>query len=107
MRNPSLVGLLVGVALLVLSWDRGFAQEPKPRSIITGDALDVLSVAFSPDGKTLASCGRAATIKLWDVATGKNTAALQADSGDLWSVAFSPDGKLLASPGGKDRGVLL
>jgi len=47
------------------------AQEPKLRDTFKGHTGFVLSVAFSPDGKTLASGGLDNTIKLWDVKPGK------------------------------------
>jgi WD40 repeat protein len=56
-------------------------------------------VAFSPDGKTLASGSDDNTIKLWDVATGKEQATLKGHTAWVASVAFSPDGKTLASGG--------
>jgi hypothetical protein len=62
----------------------------------------VNSVAFSPDGAVLASGHRHQAVKLWDLATGKNTATL-AHQGAVYSVAFSPDGKLLAAGGGGER----
>ena len=58
----------------------------------------VISIAFSPDGKMLASTGRGffderRAVKLWDVATGENITTLAIASG---TVSFSPDGTLLA-----------
>ena len=60
----------------------------------------MFSVAFSPDGKTLASGSEDETIKLWDVATGKEQATLKGHTHAVCSVAFSPDGKTLASGSG-------
>jgi WD40 repeat protein len=58
----------------------------------------VLSVAFSPDGRLLASGSwDDGTIKLWDVATGSLVRTLSGHTGAVNSVAFSPDGRLLAS----------
>ena len=59
-------------------------------------------VAFSADGKTLASVSDSGAIKLWDAATGKNTASLAGHADEVLSVVFSPDGKMLAL-GGEDR----
>jgi WD40 repeat protein len=64
----------------------------------------VESVAFSPNGKLLASGSRDETIKLWDVKTGKELATLKGEWGTVLSVVFSPNGKLLAS--GHDRHVV-
>lgn len=57
----------------------------------------VKSVAFSPDGKTLASGGGDNVIHLWDVETGKSKIALIGHTHWVFSLAFSPDGKVLAS----------
>jgi RNA polymerase sigma factor (sigma-70 family) len=56
-----------------------------------------LPVAFTPDGKTLATRGPDMTIHLWDPATGKETAKLTLEGGNsISALAFSPDGKRLA-----------
>lgn len=56
-----------------------------------------LSVAFSPDGKRIASDGPHNTIKVWDAATGQQFLTLIGRTKDVASLAFSPDGTRLAS----------
>ena len=64
---------------------------------LAGHTSSVDSVAFSPDGKFLASGSSHDTVKLWDVATGKVLRTLAGYTFWVHSVAFSPGGKLLAS----------
>ena len=52
------------------------------------------SIAFSPDGRCLASVDSGENVRIWDAATGES---LQELKGHVWSVAFSPDGRRLAS----------
>ncbi len=78
---------------------------PKVRATLEGHTKQVGSVAFSGDGKTLASGSYDKTIKLWDVATAKERSTLEGHSGGVQSVAYSPDSKTLASGG--DRTIKL
>ena len=67
------------------------------RLTLRGHKKSVYSVAFSRDGKTLASGSDDNTVKLWDAATGQELRTLGGHSSFVLSVAFSPDGKTLAS----------
>jgi len=73
---------------------------------LSGHSDAVLSVAFSPDGKVLASGSYDKTIELWEVATGRKITSLTGHSNYVLSVAFSPDGKVLAS-GSSDKTIKL
>jgi WD40 repeat protein len=69
-------------------------------AVLTGHTSPVLSVAFSPDGKTLASGQFNGPVQLWDMATHRQIGRpLTGHTSEVSSVAFSPDGKTLASAG--------
>jgi WD40 repeat protein len=101
-------GILQPYAELRL-WD---VETGKERKLIRDHRGAVLSVAFSADGKLLASASgeplprQVGQVKLWDAQSGEELASFETHVGGVRALAFSPDGKILAS-GGKDRAVKL
>ncbi len=65
----------------------------------TGLHGPVKGVAFSPNGKRIASGGQDRVVRVWDAADGQELLALKGYSGPVETVKFSPDGKWLASGG--------
>src|SRR5262249_26398867 len=78
-------------------WD---VATRRARAVPHGHAHWVHALAFSPDGKTLASASYDRTLKLWEGATGKERRTLGGHTDYVYSVAFSPDGRTLASGAG-------
>src|SRR5436190_7123183 len=67
------------------------------RHTLRGQSSWIKHIAWSPDGKILASPSVDKTVRLWDLQTGKHLQTLEKHSGVVYSVAWSPDGKTLAS----------
>jgi WD40 repeat protein len=86
----------------------GKREEPKggERRALQGHGSDIYAVAFSPDGKRLASGSNDRSVRLWDVATGATLRAINAHREAVYAIAFSPDGRLLAT-GGRDGALKL
>jgi WD40 repeat protein len=85
----------------VVVWDAETGEEviSLPHSGWAG------SVAWSPEGKRLASGGGDGTVKVWDGATGREIFTLIGHRGIVLCVAWSPDGRRLASVDSRGRAI--
>ena len=95
--TPDGRSLMIHVGQAVIRWK--FSQAPEPDQP-AGHADEAWSLAFFPDGKTLASGSDdddTQTIKLWDVATGRLARGWHAGRGTVAALAIDPRGQVLAS----------
>ena len=110
LRSKITVLFLTGlVAVLLPARADGPASPAAPIpgvSLNAEHAAAVFCVAYSPDGKRLASASKDNTVKLWDTAAGQCTATLNGHDNAVMSVSWSPDGKTLAS-GSSDQTIKL
>jgi WD40 repeat protein len=88
--------LLVAGLLAVSSADRAVADNKVAIYPQLGHHFTVTALAFSPDGKTLASGSVDRTIKLWDVTSGREIRTLDNNGAAVFSVVYSPDGGTVA-----------
>jgi WD40 repeat protein/serine/threonine protein kinase len=98
-------------AFTVLVWEaatgRPVVTLPERKSTVPGlDFSAVNCLAFSPDGKFLASGGNSRMVRLWDLSTGQEVLTLKGHTDRVVALAFHPGGTRLAS-GGWDRTVRL
>jgi WD40 repeat protein len=101
------LALLLALLCLTLPVTAAPLSDPSlgySNTLLVGHTDTVWDVAFSPDGKLLASASDDHTVRLWDTATGKEVANFGRQPDEMQCVAFSPDGKLLAA--GDDAGTI-
>lgn len=86
--------------------DTEIGSSPMPgitlRTVLRGHTSEINRIAWSPDGRYLASPSYDMTIRIWDVSRGKCVSVLKGHKDAVISVAWSPDGQRLASASGEN-----
>lgn len=94
-RLQSVLALFIATLLLMLL--AVSSVQAQVRATLKGHTLALASVAYSPDGKYIATSSYDRTARVWDAISGKELVTLTGHEGVVEAVAFSPDGKLLAT----------
>jgi WD40 repeat protein len=87
----------------IKAWDTSTGNE---RRVLDSEIVADRGIAFSADGRLLATCGHDSTIRVWDFTTGRECLALPTKSPLVRDLRFSRDGSTLAaceSPSGVER----
>jgi WD40 repeat protein len=92
----------VGVASPLEIVSRGDVATCQLLRSFRGHTQDILTIAFSPDGRSLATGSVDRTIKIWDVETGEVLQTLTGHSDRINAIGYSPDGTLLVSGSGDE-----
>ena len=102
-----------GIDLRRFEWHFWKRQLSTSHRVLQGHEGFVHDVAYSPDGRHLATAGFDGTVRIWDIATGDQVRIFRPGPSSFTSVAFSPDGTCLAAAEGfglylaQDSGVVI
>jgi WD40 repeat protein len=101
--SPDGTTLAAAVDNVVVLWDYQHPDEKPPivsnRRLLRGHARYVPSLAFAPDGRTIATVSWDGTLRVWDPRESFELSCLDAGVGPLWGLALAPDGMTVAVGG--------